>query len=374
MTTSSVREKEEDTLVASRDLSRFRIAEHLLVPSESARTVRASGQRIAIVGAGPAGLCAAHILAQLGYAVTMFEALPVLGGMVAVGIPAFRRPAGLLEQMRALVDRPGIEVRLHTSIGRDLPFQQLQEEFDAILLAVGLQQSVPLGIPGETMLDGVIPALQFLRQYHLEQVQVRGDVAIIGGGIATIDVARLAQRAGAHSVRVFVPADLRDLPARAAEIEAAKQEGVMFHPAEMPRSIIGTEDVNVHGVRCQRTLLEPAGPERSQGFTSILGTDRWYTVDVVFVAVGERADLAFLPGVDNQVIFGGGWDGGREPSCLTNLPTVFMAGDVAGGPRTLLHAFTDGNLAAHTIHRQLGKLASASPNVSRQAIAPQAVH
>jgi formate dehydrogenase beta subunit len=337
--------------------------------------VRASGQRVAIVGAGPAGLCAAHILAQLGYAVTMFEALPVLGGMLAVGIPAFRQPAGLLEQMRALVDRPGIEVRLHTSIGRDLPFQQLQEEFDAILLAVGLQRSVPLGIPGETMLDGVIPALQFLRQYHLEQVQVRGDVAVIGGGIATIDVARLAQRAGAHSVRVFVPGDLSDLPARAAEIEAARQEGVVFYPAEIPRSIIGTEDVNVHGMRCQRTLMEePAGPEKGRVFTSIMGTDRWYTVDVVFVAVGECADLSFLPESNGQILFQSKQDSSREPTCLTNLPTVFVAGDMAGGPRTLLHALTDGNVAAHTIHRQLGKLASASPSISRQDIAPLAVH
>ncbi len=357
-------------VLASRDLSQFRIAEHLLVPSENARGARASGQRIAIVGAGPAGLCAAHILAQLGYAVTVFETLPVVGGMLAAGIPAFRQPAGLLEQMRALVDQPGIDLRLRTAIGRDLTFQQLQETFDAILLAVGLQRSVPLNIPGEAMLDGVIPALQFLRQYHLHQVQVRGDVAVIGAGIATIDVARLAQRAGAHSVRVFLPGDLSALPARAAEIEAARAEGVVFHPAEMPRSIVGTEDVNVHGVHCQGTLMEAPEAEKDRVFTSLLGTDRWYTVDVVFVAVGEEADLSFLPGNDGQFIFQSEWNGRREPSCLTKLPTVFVAGDVAGGPRTLQHALTSGNVAAHTIHQQLGQQAS----ISQQGLALLALH
>ncbi|HEU5382437.1 MAG TPA: FAD-dependent oxidoreductase [Ktedonobacteraceae bacterium] len=132
-----------------RDLSHFRLEERLLLPYESDLAIHASGQRVAVIGAGPAGIIASHMLAQLGYTVTVFEALPMVGGMLAVGIPAYRCPAELVEQMVALINRQEIDVHLHTVVGQDLSFQQLQNQFDAILLAVGLQQSVPLGISGK---------------------------------------------------------------------------------------------------------------------------------------------------------------------------------------------------------------------------------
>jgi NADPH-dependent glutamate synthase beta subunit-like oxidoreductase len=253
----------------------------------------------------------------------------------------------------ALANQPGITVRLHTVIGQDLSFWQLQEQFDAILLAIGLQYSVPLGVSGEELLQGVMPALDFLKQYHLQHVQLCGDVAVIGGGRATIDVARLAIRAGAHTVRVFLPGALSDLPVRREECDAAGKEGVLFHPAEMPRSIIGTEEATVHGVRCQSTLRERTEARDEQTFTYCCGTDRWYFLNTVLVAVGEEADQSCLSGVDLRLPFQRNSGGREEGSCTTNLPGVFVAGDIAGGPHTLQHAFISGYEAAHVMHSQL---------------------
>lgn len=366
MMKSRTHEEEQMLLVASRDLSPLRLEEHLWSPTEYARATQASGQRVAIVGAGPAGVCAASVLAQLGYAVTLFESLPVVGGMLAVGIPAFRRPIGLLEQMRELVKQPGIAVRMQTCLGRDLSFSRLQEEFAAILLAVGLQRSAPSGISGETLLQGVIPALDFLRQYHLHQVRVAGEVAVIGGGIATVDVARLALRAGARHVRVFLPGAISDLPASVAECEAAVQEGVVFHPGEMPRSIIGTEDVNVHGVRCQRTCREQVAVGQEPGFSCILGTDQWYWVDVVLVAVGERADLSFLPEGTEQRFWLPAAGKDEEGSGAMRWPAVFLAGDVAGEPRTVRHALSSGYQVAHAMHQYLCQHVPVRPEAAQR--------
>lgn len=352
MTKTGGMETKENTWCVERDLSHFRLEERWLTPYDSDLALRAFGQRIAVIGAGPAGISAAHILAHLGYTVTIFESLPIIGGMLAVGIPAYRRPAKLVEQLMVLVNQPGITVQLHTVIGQDLSFWQLQEQFDAILLAIGLQHSVPLGISGEDLLQGVLPALDFLKQYHLQHIHLYGDVAVIGGGCATIDVARLAIRSGAHSVRVFLPGILSDLPARREECEAAGKEGVLFHPTEMPRSIIGTEEATVHGVRCQSTRSERTDVGNEQAFTYRWGTDRRYFLNTVLVAIGEEADLSCLSGVDLHLPFQRKGDEREEGPCTTDLPGVFVAGDIAGGPRTLQHAFTSGYEAAHVIHRR----------------------
>ena len=373
MMNTDVTEKRDDTSLACRNLSHFCLEERLLIPYENDRAVRASGQRVAIIGAGPAGLSAANILAQLGYEVTVFESLSVIGGMLAVGIPAYRRPAELVERMTAIARQPEIDVRLRTVIGRDLSFQQLQERFDAILLAVGLQQSVPLGISGEAILQGVVPAIDFLKRYHQQQARVRGDVAVIGGGIATIDVARLAIRAGAHSVRVFLPGAVADLPALPEEREAAEKEGVVFHPGEMPRSILGTEDVNVHGVRCQNTLRATAEVMDRQSFTYILGTDRRYFLSTVLVAVGETTDLSCLSGVDCRFSLPQESHKSEEATCATNLPGVFVAGDAASrspASRTLLHAFTGGYEAAHAMHVYLCSHRAAQDGTRQQTAMP----
>lgn len=357
MSYTNEKDEREVPQAASCDLSHFSVEEHLLTPYEGDRAIHAGRKHIAIIGAGPAGLFAANILAQLGHQVTVFEALPVIGGMLSAGILTDRRPKALLTQMANMARQPGVDVHVRTAIGRDLSFRELQEHFDAILLATGAQQSMPLDIPGETMLEGVIPALHFLRQYHCcPHFRIRGDVAVIGGGRATIDTARLAKRAGAHSVQVFMPGTLEDLPAGAEEWRAAQAEGILFHPEEMPRSILGTEDVNVHGLRCQKTCWAPPQANSERSFTSLLGTNRWYMADIVLVALGERPDLSFAPELEEWLVSQQANDRRGEETCCIVRPGIFAAGDATGGApahRTLARALTGGYEAAHLIHQFL---------------------
>ena len=361
----------DDPRITSRDLDHFRIDERLFIPDESASSAHARGKRIAIIGAGPAGLSAANILAQLGYQVTLFDTLPIVGGMLAVGIPVDRRPGILVKWLTEIVHRPGIEVQLNTAIGHDLSFQHLRNTYDAILLAVGTQHSVFCGIPGEAFLQGVLPALQFLRHYHLSpHFSVKGEVAVIGAGIATMDAARLAKRAGAHSVQVFLPEQLIDVPARKEEFDAARAEGVEFHPAEMPRSLLGTEDTFVHGMRCQRTWWNVPPTSQASPATNVqqwkyfLATNRWYSIDIVLLACGEQPDLSFVP--DIPLVFRQVRPWGSEATCFTTLPGVCIAGDAVSASlsqRTLLHALTGGYKAAHAMHQYLCDQASSARQI-----------
>jgi glutamate synthase (NADPH/NADH) small chain len=339
----------EELQAAERNLSDFCIAESLLTPRPGERATSGEHERIAVIGAGPAGLCAANILVRLGYRVTIFERLPVIAGMLAVGIPAVRQPAALMHQLATIARMPEIEIHLSTTIGRDLTFWQLREHVAAILLAVGAQHSVPVDIPGETMLDGVIPALQFLQQCQLgPYMHTRGEVAVIGGGWATLEAAHQAASNGAHQVRIFLPGTPAQLPASPAACARAAAQGILFHAEEMPRSILGTEDASVHGLRCQKTRRE-AG----QALTYLPEVNYWYLADTVLLALGEQVDLSFAPEVQEQLALSDRT--GREHCCMV-LPGVFVAGDAASSSpqqRCLQHALTDGYTAAHLIHHAL---------------------
>lgn len=323
----------------------MRIEEQLLTPRTGEQPTLGS-ERIAVVGAGPAGLCAAHILAQLGYRVSVFERLPVIGGLLAICGSADRQSAALLTQLAALACSPQIELHLGTEIGREITFRQLQEHFAATILAVGAQQSVPAGICGETMLDGVIPALQFLQQCQLDpQLHIKGEVAVIGGGRATLEAARQAAYRGAHQVRVFLPDTPAQLPAAPAVCELAETQGILLHPEEMPRSILGTEDASVHGLRCQRTRREGG-----QALTYLPEANSWYLADVVLLALGEQVDLSFAPEIEKRLAHSERTHSGH---CCMVLPGVCVAGDAASPSpqqRSLQGALAGGYAAAHLIH------------------------
>lgn len=336
--------------IASRDLSHFHLEETLLTPEISGMSRRMPVEHLAIIGAGPAGLSAANILVQLGYRITLFEALPRVGGLLAAGIPTYRCPRHLRTSITQALLKPEIRLLLNTTVGRDIPFRQIQDQFDGVLLAIGAHQSVRLNISGETLLQGVFPALSFLEQQALAARRYKQrTIAVIGGGLATLDVARQAMRSGAECVRVFCPESLAQLPALAEEKAAALTEGVIFYTHLLPVGILGNEDVTVSGLHCERVRCIVDAQTRQKPLVSVAGTTCYYAADLVISAFAEQPDLSGLPALSCQ------------PDCLSErdeygslraFPGTFVAGDAAmGGSHTIHHAIAHGRQVAHLIDR-----------------------
>ncbi len=208
------------------------MARHGNAPQSSHRT--STAERVAIIGAGPTGLSAAYYLGRRGYKVTIFDAMPVAGGMMAIGIPEYRLPRVELQRDINAIHDLGVEFRLNTAIGRDISLVEIQAQFDATLLAVGAQRSQRLGVPGED-LDGVLPATTFLKRYNLEpETNIHGVVAVVGGGSTAMDAARSALRSGASAVHIFYRRTQAEMPAQPEEVEAAIEEGITLHELTAP--------------------------------------------------------------------------------------------------------------------------------------------
>ncbi len=307
---------------------------------------------VAVVGAGPAGLAAAHYLALEGYGVTVFEKLPVPGGMMAVGIPAFRLPREILareiEDIRAL----GVTFRLDCEIGRDLSFAELRKEFAAIFLSVGLHRAQRLGIPGED-LAGVRDGLTFLREVNLGRPpELAGRVAVIGGGNVAVDCARVALRLGYGPVTILYRRTKDEMPAYAQEVESALEEGVEIQFLTAPVAISGKEG-QVTGLTCQRLELgEPDASGRRRPLP-LPGSEFFFPCQVVLPAIGQAGDREFLASLPGLKLSGQNLVVVDEVTGATNLPGVFAGGDVVTGPATVVAAIAAGKEAAISIARYL---------------------
>ena len=344
-----------DAPIAIRDLKRFAMDHGMPKKRRVIAPKQWYAERIAIVGSGPTGLSAAYYLARRGYQVTIFEAMPVAGGMMAIGIPEYRLPRAELERDIDAIRDLGVEIRLNTALGRDCFLEDLQKDFDAILLAVGAQRSQHLEISGET-LGGVIPATLFLKEFNLDQqTRLQGDVIVVGGGSTAMDAARSALRAGASSVRVLYRRTRAEMPAQAEEVRAALEEGIQLDELVIPQAILGTEDATVHGIRCQRMSLGEPDDKGRRRPVPIPGSQFELPADVVLVAIGEAPDPSFLPaGTSVQVAAWGGLLINQE-TLATGAAGIFAAGDVTYGPRTIIHAAAHGRKAARSIHAYLRK-------------------
>lgn len=344
------RRGEFDAPIAIRDLKRFATdygspwKRHVPQPKHHQR------ERVGIVGAGPTGLSAAYYLARRGYSVTVIDAMPVAGGMMAIGIPEYRLPRVELNRDIDAMRDLGVEFRLDTAVGRDVTLPELQDEFDAVLLAVGAQRSQRLGIPGEMEWQGVIPATTFLKDYNLQpDTRLDGVVAVVGGGSTAMDAARSALRAGASAVHLLYRRTRDEMPAQREEVRAALEEGIQLHELVGPVQLTGT-DGHVRAVRCQHmTLGEPDAKGRRTP-VPVPGSEFDLNVDAVLVAIGEAPDPSFLPpGTSVEVAAWGGLL--VDPRTLaTGAPGVFAAGDVTYGPKSIIHAAAHGRLAARAIH------------------------
>ncbi|MEW6522692.1 MAG: NADH-quinone oxidoreductase subunit NuoF [Bacillota bacterium] len=314
---------------------------------------RKKNAKVAIVGSGPAGLSAAYYLAKHGYGVTVFEALPVVGGLLAVGIPEYRLPKHILRAEVSTIEAMGVEFRTNTRLGKDVTLDQLKEMgYSAVLLAVGAQVDQKLGIPGEE-LEGVTSSLEFLRRVNLDGgIRLEGQrVAVIGGGNAAIDAARSALRLGAKEVTIVYRRRQEDMPAIKQEVADANLEGVKFIFLANPVSCAGNGKVQT--MRVQRMQL---GAFDSSGRRRPIPVEEYFDmpVDLVVTAVGQSVDEGAFAGAGQLKRNRNGTVVADEVTLKTSVDGVFASGDCVSGANTVIGAIAQGKQAARTIHQYLG--------------------
>jgi NADPH-dependent glutamate synthase beta subunit-like oxidoreductase len=347
-------------------------------------------EKIAIIGSGPAGMSAAHDLALLGYPVTVFEAAPVPGGMMHLGIPEYRLPRDVLQaQIREILDL-GPELRLNTRLGKDFSLEDLRRQgYKAVLLAFGLHRSRDLNLPGHE-LDGVVKGIDFLLNVNLGyRFSIGKQVVVIGGGNVAIDVARSAMREqqklapgaegaaglpdeltsseydvamkefmdvsrqalrmGARQVHLVCLESRAEMPASEEEIEEGLVEGIKMHPSLGPKQFVGSKGklTGLEVINC--TSVFDAQHRFSPTFAA--GTETIIPCDTVILAIGQASDTSFLKPADGIETTRQGTLKIDPATLMTTAPGIFAAGDVAFGPRLIINAVADGKKAAEEIDK-----------------------
>ena len=338
-----------DEPIAIRTLKRFAVEHGHLPAIEKPAQIRDG--RVAIVGGGPAGMSAAYYLARLGYTVTVFEAMPVPGGMMAIGIPEYRLPrAALRAEIQRILDL-GVDLRLGSVMGRDFTLADLEAQgFKAIFLATGASRSRRLGVPGDD-LPGVVPATVFLKETNIGQPPaLTGAVVVVGGGSTAMDAARSALRSGAASVTVVYRRRREDMPAQQEEVEAAEREGIRFVFQRVPDRVVGDTAVTGLAVRRQVAVDDSTADGASAGRDAAVDI---VPASTILVAIGEEPDPSILPegaGIEVTATAAIATDPG---TLATGRPGVFAGGDVVSGPKTIIDAVAAGRRAAGSIHGYL---------------------
>lgn len=336
----------------------------LLQSCMDGRIAKANGERIAIIGAGPAGLSAAHDLALLGFAPVVFEIEPVAAGMLAVGVPAYRLPRELIQKEVAVIQALGVEIRCGVTIGKDISFADLRRDFAAVLIAVGAKSSRALGLPGENG-PRVFGGVDLLRAVSLgEALDIGREVVVIGGGNVAYDVARtvlrqiaydtartVARLAGTARVHLVSLESLEEMPADTVEIMEGDEEGIERHNGWGPVEIERDGSGKVTGVRFRKCLHVY---DEQRRFAPVYDDQVTETIpcDTVLLSVGQAPVLKFLEdgGADIEMMRPG-WPKVDPATLTTTGKGVFVAGDLAHGTRLLIDAVASGKAAARSIYQ-----------------------
>ena len=343
-----------DEAVAIDEVKRF-IADHDLhaetrsIPKMVNQTGKPFTEKIAIIGAGPAGLSCAFYLAKQGYPVTVFDRNPAPGGMLTMGIPNFRLEKDTLNAEIDVLREMGVTFQCNTEVGKDVTIQQLRDQgFKGFYLAIGAQKSAPIGIPGEE-LEGVWGGVDFLREVNLDKrPNVGKNVAVIGAGNVAMDVCRTAVRLGAENTYIIYRRSQAEMPADPEEVGEAMEEGVQFKFLNAPVEILG-EDGKVKALKVE--IMELGEPDE-KGRRKPVGTGKFETieVDTVIGAIGQRIDWGSLDV--------GALEVGKKGNALadeltyqTAQPDIFVGGDCYTGPSFAINAIAAGKEAAISLHR-----------------------
>ena len=403
-----------DAAVSIRALKRF-VCERFGVESEDfelgrvyperkepRRNAIGQGRKVAVIGAGPAGLSCAHELALMGFSATVFEAHNVAGGMLVLGVPEYRLPREIIRAEIEAIESLGVEIRLNSRLGREFTLSDLKAQgFEAIFLGIGAHKSRELAIEG-VQLDGVLRAIEFLLNVNLGyRVTLGRKVVVIGGGNVAfdvarsvvrqaehlasmseselrsalhqaasaleqltaqepeapdevrlaLDVAREAIRKGVPEVHMYCLESLDEIPAAREEIEEAEKEGIRLHTRLGPKRILGEEDKvsGIELVRCSRVFDE----NRRFNPQFIEGSEERVDCDTVVLAIGQAADLSWLRSEDNLKVTPRGTVQTDPQTLATSRPDVFAGGDLAFGPRIIITAVAEGQRAARSIAKYL---------------------
>jgi NADH-quinone oxidoreductase subunit F len=344
------RRGELEAPVAIRELKRFASDWAYRYGKEPEPFPKTRSQRVAVVGAGPAGLGCAYFLAQMGYPVTVFEALPVGGGMLAVAIPEFRLPREAIQQDIDYITRRGVEIRYNTPINVNFTVEDLRKDgFSAVFIAAGAQRSQIIGIPGELEdVENFYYGLRFLRDVKVGRaVRVGRRVAVIGGGNVALDSARTALRLGADEANIYYRRSREEMPVTEVEYDEALNEGTRVNFLVSPTRIVSS-NWKVTGLQCIRMRLGEPDESGRRRPIPVEGSELFIEADTVIAAVGQAPDHSFLPpgsALERMVV--------DNNTLATNVPGVFAGGDFVTGPGFVVEAVAAGRRGAIAIDKYL---------------------
>ena len=342
-----------DAPISIQYLHRFLADEAMKGGASFAPNVKASRtEKIAIVGAGPAGLTAAYYLAIEGYPVTVFEKLPVLGGMLTVGIPSYRLPRDIIESEIQTIRNLGVQFKTGVEIGKDFTIAGLREDgFKAFFVAIGAHECKRLGIEGES-LSGVYPGVEFLREVNLgNRIHLGDRVAVIGGGNVAMDSVRTALRTGSSKPFIIYRRSIDEMPASRDEIAECEDEGIEIKTLTHPVRIIGDDAGKVNAIECiQMALGEPDASGRRKP-VPVRGSEFVIEVDAVIPAIGQESDWACLTDECACTLTGWGTMSVDAVTLQSGDPDIFSGGDAVTGPKTVVEAIQSGKEAAISINR-----------------------
>ncbi len=312
----------------------------------------ANGKKVAVIGAGPSGLTCAYYLAQLGYDVTVYEREAIAGGVLYWGIPKFRLPKEVVSKEINAIKAAGVKIRTNTYVGRDIDFNDLYEENDAVYIAIGTQKSKILGIPGDNF-AGSESGLAFLRRIGLKNdTSVPDRLVVVGGGSTAMDVARTAIRLGTNKVTVIYRRSLNEMPASPQEVVEAQEEGIEITTLVSPLEIFGDDQGHVAGIKCVRTVLGEFGRDGRRKTNAVPDSDFIIECDGVVAAVNQEIDNEYT--IIRSDTINGSYDINKFTS-ETSQEGVFAGGDISSwGANTVISAIADGKRAARSIDKYLG--------------------